>query len=74
MELSVTFRNGREPSLESVSVPYPLIMIVLFVKNCFMNYLVINWFGIPIILLKVRNAMLKVVYFFRSSLGKNSPL
>ena len=71
-ELSVTFGNGREPSLESVSVPYPLILIVLFVKNCFVNYPAINWFVTPVILLKVWNAVFKVIYFLRTSLSVNS--
>ena len=64
MELSATSENGWEPPLESVAVSYSLILIVLFVKNCFMNYPVINWFDIPIILLKVRNVVLKFIYFF----------
>ena len=45
--------NGKKPPLESVSIPYSLILIVLFVKNCFTNYSAINWFIIPMILLKV---------------------
>ena len=51
-----------------------LILIVLFVKNCFTNYPVINWFVIPIILLKVWNVVFKITYFFRTSLGISSPI